>query len=326
MLMDGRTKSFEQSLTDTETVALVLLKGGEIRYERYALTGGPEVPWVSMSVAKSFVSALVGIAVHEGHITSIDDPISDYIRTDSGSAYAGVAIRDVLQMSSGARWNEDYSDPTSDALRLGAAMSGNGNLEDFVAQTPPDRPPGTLCRYNSADTQALGLLVRSATRTSLASYMQDRLCEPLGMTGPSAWLTDSTGVEAAFACLNMCARDFARLGELYRNGGRVGTTQVVPEQWVVDSTRVTSPQCHRVGEGEEALDLGYGYQWWIPPVGGGVFTAVGVYNQFVYVDPSRDAVVVKLSANRRYGLSALETDNREGENAALLHALAQQGD
>jgi CubicO group peptidase (beta-lactamase class C family) len=324
----GGAKSFEETFTSTETAALLLLHQGEIRYERYALTCAENTPWISMSVAKSFVSALVGIAIADGDIRGIDDPISDYIATGPGSAYAGVPIRDVLLMSSGARWNEDYSDPTSDALRLADAMSRSGSLADFVAGSQPENPPGAMCRYNSADTQALGLLLRKATGRGLADYMQEKLCEPLGMTNPSAWLTDAQGVEAAFACLNMTARDFARLGELYRNGGRVAGTQVVPAQWVHDSTRVTADQCEpgRAGEPDHPLGIGYGYQWWIPPGDDGEYTAVGVYNQFVYVDPKREVVMVKLSANRRYGLSETEADNREEENGAFLQALARQVD
>ena len=158
----GHQKPFEDGFVETETAALLLLHRGRVRYERYALTGGPDVRWISMSVAKSFVSALVGIAIAEGHIGGVDDPISDYIDVRAGSAYDGVSIRHVLQMASGARWNEEYSDPDSDVRRLGAAMSGQGTLEEFVASMVREHAPGTVCRYNSGDTQALGLLLVEA--------------------------------------------------------------------------------------------------------------------------------------------------------------------
>ncbi|MGB0099862.1 MAG: serine hydrolase [Nocardioides sp.] len=321
----GETRSFEEAFVGAETAALLVLHRGEIRYERYALTGGPDVAWISMSVAKSFVSALVGIAIAEGCIAGIDDPISDYIVVRPGSAYDGVTIRHVLQMSSGARWSEDYSDPTSDALRLADAMSGHGSLEEFVASMSRELTPGTVCRYNSGDTQALGLLLVRATGRSLGDYMQEKLCEPLGFTSPGAWLTDGSGMEAAFACLTLTARDFARLGELYRLGGRVGDVQVVPERWVSDSVVDSAPPLEAV-PGLDEPPVGYGYQWWIPQGSGGEFTAIGVYNQFVYVDPAREVVIVKLSANRAYGTSAEEADNREDETIELLRALAGQVD
>ncbi|GAB3200187.1 serine hydrolase [Nocardioides hungaricus] len=322
----GRDRSFEETFTSTETAALLLLHRGEVRHERYALTGGPGVQWISMSVAKSFVSALVGIAIAEGHIGGVEDPISDYIVVQPGSAYDGVRIRDVLQMSSGARWNEDYSDRSSDAFGLAAVMAGQGTLEEFVSSMSPDLAPGTVCRYNSGDTQALGLMLVRATGRSLADYMQERLCEPLGFTSPGAWITDRSGEAGAFAFLTLTARDYARLGELYRNGGRVGELQVVPEQWVVDSIADSAPPQEDEPGADGSPPLGYGYQWWIPRGPDGEFTAVGVYNQFVYVDPSREVVVVKLSANRAYGTSAEEADNREGETIEFLRALARRVD
>ena len=153
-----------------------------------------------MSVAKSVISALVGIAVGEGHISSIDQPISDYVRTTPGSAYDGVWIREVLQMSSGARWMKDYNDPVSDIYRLAAAMGNGGTLEEFVATMVRENEPGRICRYNSGDTQALGHLLVSATNRSITDYMQEKLVEPLGsvrrrigLSTRRAWRSRSPG-------------------------------------------------------------------------------------------------------------------------------------
>jgi CubicO group peptidase (beta-lactamase class C family) len=323
---DGATKSFEQFFVDTDTSALLLVEDGRIRYERYALTGGRDVPWMSMSVAKSFVSALIGIAVDEGHIGSIDDAISDYITVRPDSAYDGVSIKQVLQMSSGARWNEDYADPASDIFGLTAAMGGVGTLEDFVAGMAKESKPGTICRYSSGETQALGLLLVKATGRSISEYMQEKLVEPLGFTDPSYWLLDAPGVECAFACLNATARDFARLGELFRNGGQVDGQQVVPAAWVAASTSFDAPHLApgRPIVGDHAFDLGYGYQWWLPDGSDGEFSAIGVYNQLIYVDPSRRRVAVKLSANRAYGTTPDEATNRDHENVEFLRALVRQ--
>lgn len=321
---EGTHCSSEEFLAGTHTSALLVLRDGEIRAERYWLTGGRDVQWISWSVAKSFVSALVGIALDEGHIRSTADPISDYIAVEPGSAYDGVAIKHVLQMSSGARWNEDYNDPTSDVHRLAAAMAGAISLDTFVATMVRESEPGTVCRYNSGDTQALGALLVHATKRSLADYMREKLVERLGFESDSYWLVDGVGMEMAFAGLNMTARDFAKLGELYRNHGRWNGMQLVPEAWAHASVHADAPYL-QPGQpilADHPLDLGYGYQWWLPNGDRGEFAAIGIYNQLVYVDPSRGVTIVKLSANPTYGTSMDERTNREMENIAFLRAVS----
>lgn len=321
---EGATKSFDEFFAETDTAALLVLQDGAVRCEGYALTGGPGTQWISWSVAKSFVSALVGIAITEGHIRDIDDPISDYITVSPGSAYDGVSIRNILQMSSGARWKEDYSDPESDIIRLGMVMAGMSTLDAFIADMTPENTPGTVCRYNSADTQALGALLVRATKRSLADYMHEKLVEPLGFAAPGYWVLDGTGMEMAFAGLLLTPHDFAKIGELYRNGGLWNGTQVVPADWVRTSITADAPhvQPDAVILNDHTLPFGYGYQWWLPKGDRGEFAAIGIYNEFVYVDPSRDLVIVKLSANRAYGTTPLESTNREIETIAFLRAIA----
>ena len=321
-------RSSKAFLEQTDTAALLVLKDGHIRHELYRLSGGRDVQWISWSVAKSFVSALVGIAVAEGHISSIDDAISDYVLVEPGSAYEGVSIRHVLQMSSGARWNEDYADTTSDVHRLGATMAGAMSLDNFVATMVRDATPGTICRYNSGDTQALGALLVKATGQSLTDYMREKLVVPLGFESDAYWLVDDRGMEMAFAGLNVTARDFAKLGELYRNLGRWGGHPLVPEAWVTASVRADAPhlQPGRPVLAGHPLALGYGYQWWLPAGDRGEFSAIGVYNQLVYVDPSRGVTIVKLSANPKYGTSMNEATNREMENLAFLRGVAASFD
>lgn len=316
----------EQVLDETDTSALLVVHNGNLVHESYFKTGGPAVPWLSMSVAKSVVSALIGIAADKGLIASIEDSISDYIDVEPGSAYDGVVIRDVLQMSSGARWNEDYSDPDSDAAGLAAAMQFSPGLTGFVATMEKELQPGTVCRYNSGDTQALGLLLNHVTDGSLAEFAQSQLFEPLGIEDAGYWLLDADGMEAVFAGLLLSARDYAKIGELYRKMGRIGGQQVVPASWVEASTRSGAAHTDygNVILSNSVTPFGYGYQWWLPvPHHPEQFTALGVYNQFIYVDRDRDAVVVKLSANPRYGLSPDEADNRDMENIALLREIIQ---
>ena len=312
----GQQRSTEAFLADTDTSALLVLKDGKVVFERYWLTGGPEVRWLSMSVAKSMVSALVGAAVADRRIASVNDPISNYLPDLAGSAYEGVAIRDVLHMASGARWREDYSDGESDVFRLGQLLATGGSVAEFVRTLPREMAPGTF-RYNSADTQVLGLLVEKVTGKRLAPYTNEKLWQPVGATSPAFWLTDDGGTAHAYAGFNATARDYARLGELYRNGGRWQGRQVVAADWVRASLTPAKP---RATPGA----MGYGYQWWLPGDGDpGDFSAIGVYNQFVYVSPKNRTVVVKLSANTRYGQTNGEESDRESETFALFRAIGR---
>ncbi len=322
--LDGTAVDTEHFLDVTDTAALLVLRNGEVVHEQYRLTGGRDVQWISWSVAKSFVSALVGIAVEQGHIGSINDPISNYIDTEPGSAYDGVSIKDVLQMSSGARWNEDYSDRTSDVARLGAAMAPGGSLDEFVASAVGEVPPGTVCQYNSTDTQALGALLVRATGRSITDYMQEHLYEPLGMESDGYWLLDTLGREMAFGGVNLTARDFAKLGELYRRGGEWNGHQVVPAAWVASSIVPEAPHLewgNPVIAGE-SLDNGYGYQWWLIHGGLDQYSAIGIYNQWVFVSPHDGVTIVKLSATRSYGTTMGEETNFEAHHEAFLQSVA----
>jgi CubicO group peptidase (beta-lactamase class C family) len=323
-LHEGQARSVADFLKETDTAALLILKDGSVVFEDYWLTGGTEVTWLSMSVAKSFISALIGIAIADGDILSIDRPITHYVPELSGSAYDGVRIRDILQMSSGARWNEDYSDPSSDINRFARIFALGGSLNSLATTLEPDRAPGTFNRYNSTDTQVLGMLLVQATGRPIADYMSEKLWQPLGAQSTAYWLLDSDGMEMAFGGLNATARDYARLGELYRLGGKFNGRQIVPESWVRESVSPDAPHL-QPGADNPASDypLGYGYQWWIPEGGQGDFAAIGVYNQFIYVHPGAGMVIVKLSAFSNYGLDTSPSSYRELETLDLFQTLAE---
>jgi len=324
----GVQKSLQSLFEDTHTSALLVLQNGNVRYENYWLTGGRDVQWLSMSVAKSFISALVGIAESEGLINHLDDLIDRYVPGLRNTAFEGVSVKQVLQMSSGARWREDYADPSSEISRMGLAFGPDGSLDAFMATMVREYDPGTVCQYSSGDTQALGMLLRAVTGGSIADYMQEKLCEPLGMESPGYWIVDSQGVEAAFAGTLLTARDFAKIGELYRLGGVWGGRQLVPADYVAASIRWDSPHLApgRPLVGGHGFPLGYGYQWWVPAGNRGEFSAIGVYNQYVYVDPSRDIVIVKLSANPAYGTSHSDEDNKDEETIFGLRAICGECD
>lgn len=321
---DGQARNTETFLEETDTAALMVIADGKIVYEDYWLTGGPDVHWMSMSVGKSFVSALIGIALDEGFIESVTDPITDYVPELAGSAYDGVRMKDILQMSSGARWDEDYSDPDSDIMRFIYAFGTGASLNEFAATLERERAPGTYNYYNSTDTQTLGMLLVEATGQSLSGYAEQKLWEPLGMQDDAYWITDDAGMEMAAGGLQVTARDYAKLGQLYLQNGSWNGKQIVPAQWVHDSVTPDAP--HVMPGVDPEYPIGYGYQWWVLEGDEGEFSAIGVYNQFIYVNPTKRLVIVKLSANSGYGLTDDDSSWRELESFEWFRAIGDSLD
>lgn len=320
----GEQVETAEFLARTDTGAVLVIKDGAIQFEQYWRSGGQTQTWLSMSVAKSFISALIGIAIEQGHIRDINDPITDYAPELAGSAYDNVAIKDILQMSSGASWNEDYGDPESDINRFARVFALGGSMNKFATTLTREMAPGTYNRYNSTDTQALGMLLTAATGRSITEYMIENLWHPMGADNTGYWLTDADNMEMAFGGLNITARDYAKLGELYRLGGALNGHQIVPADWVSASIVADAP--HLVPGDNPASDwpLGYGYQWWIPEGTTGEFMAIGVYNQFIYIAPEADMVVVKLSANSAYGTPEDEGASSGFESIEFFRATVSQ--
>jgi len=320
-VFNGEARSVSTFLELTDTSALLVLVDGEIRFEQYYLTGGRHVNWLSMSVAKSFISTLIGVAVQDGLIDSIDSPITQYVPELIGSAYEGVAIVDVLEMSSGAAWNEDYADPESDVMRMARIMGIGGSLDEFTSSLKGQRTPGTYNQYNSADTQALGMLLARATGNSVTEYMQEKLWTPLGAESDAYWMVDDHQVEMAFGGLNATARDYMKVGELFRNQGTWQGTEIINADWVYASTHSDKPHLQPGENPASDYPMGYGYQWWLMDGDEGEYSAIGVYNQFIYVNPTKNLVIVKLSAFSDYAASPDEDGYREFESIALFRAI-----
>ena len=324
-IFEDKVVNVDEYLSRTDTSALLILKDGKIGYENYWLTGGKNVQWLSMSVAKSFISALIGIAIDQGHIKSIDDAVTEYVPQLKNSAYDNVRIKDILQMSSGASWNEDYSDPNSDINRSAKILAIGGSLDEFTASLKNELKPGSFNRYNSTDTQVLGMLLREATGSSVTQYMQKMLWSSIGAEDNAYWILDSENMELVYAGLNATARDYAKLGELYRLEGNINGKQIVPSSWVRASVKPDAPHLMPGDNPLSDFPMGYGYQWWVPDSSGD-FSAIGVYNQFVYVSPKNNMVVVKLSANRIYGTSEEVSKLSELEGISFLKAVTNQND
>jgi CubicO group peptidase (beta-lactamase class C family) len=242
-----------------------------------------------------------------------------------GSGYEDVSIKDVLQMSSGVRFNEDYGDFNSDINRFSRATAFGTSLDDFSASLDREREPGTYHHYVSIDTQVLGMVLTRATGKSLTHYLSEKIWQPLGMEHQAYWLADDNNMELALGGLNVSLRDYAKLGWLYLNQGtwtdkQHNTQQIVPKQWVIDSTTADAP--HLVaGENNSASSssFGYGYQWWLPLGAEDEFSAQGIYNQYIYIDPDQNLVIVKNSANYRFTDKSL---NWTAKHYAMFRAIS----
>jgi len=274
------------------------------------------------SLNKSFVSALVGIAIAEAKIGSVNDTVTQYVPELKGSAYDGVKLKDVLQMSSGASWDESYSDWKSDVNRFGRAFALGSSLDHFITTLKREHTPGTYHRYNTMDTQVLGFVLRRATGQSNADYLESRIWQPLGMQDDALWITDDEGKELAAGGLNATLRDFAKLGQLYLHRGNWHGQQVVPAAWVIASVTPDAPHLMPGKRSTSAGVMGYGMQWWVPD-NRGDYTAIGVFNQFIYVNPELQLVIAQTSANHLYGTGGSD-DDREDENIAFFKAVEEQ--
>lgn len=317
----GQDLDLETYLAENASTGLLVLMDGRIAHESYWLGHSREGRHISWSVAKSFVSALVGIAVAEGRIASIELPITDYLPDFHGTGYDGVAIRDILEMSSGVRFNEDYGDFSSDINRFSRAIALGGTMDSFARTLVRAKDPGSYHHYVSIDTQMLAMLLTRVTGQSITRLLYEDIWDPVGMAYPGYWMLDAEGMEVALGGLNATLRDYARFGQLYLDEGRVGNRQVVPATWVRDSTTARAPHL-KTGPGNPASSStwGYGYQWWIPDPDRGDYTAAGIYNQYVYVNPEHRVVIAKNSANRRY---IPERQATKDEHIAMFRAIAE---
>jgi CubicO group peptidase (beta-lactamase class C family) len=288
---NGKTYTPEQFLDRTYTNALLVMKDGKIVYENYRNNTNERTRFMGWSMTKSFTSALIGIALSEGRIKSIDDRIDSYLPELKGGGYEGVTIRQIMQMRSGVDYEEryDFANPGIAASNHIAALVKNvARFADRARTIKRLHKPGEVFQYKTLDTAVLGwLLERVSGGSTIAAYMTQRLWEPLGAESDGFFIMDGppgVGREFNGAGFNATLRDYARFGLMMMNGGRANGHQIVPAEWVALSTRPTDPK---------AGDNGYGMQWWT--FGHGAYSAIGLQGQYIYVDPGTRTVVVKLS-------------------------------
>lgn len=288
---DGQRVDLYDVISMNRVAGMLILHRGEIVFENYQLGNDQHSRWMSMSVAKSVTAMLIGAAIKDGAITSIDDQIVRYLPVLKGSGYDGVTVRQLLQMASGVAWNETYTDPTSDRRRMLEAQISQqpGAILKLMASLPRAAAPGSVWNYSTGETQVAGALVQAATGKAVADYLSEKIWAPLGMQADASWWLESeNGLEIGGSGLSATLRDYGRFGLFMLNDGVINRKRVLPEGWMKDASRA-----REIG----GKQVKYGYMLW--PMHGNSYAAEGIFGQYVFVDPDKQLVVVMLSAQAK---------------------------
>ncbi|MFN4039953.1 MAG: serine hydrolase domain-containing protein [Erythrobacter sp.] len=284
-LSDGLQSELRALMAASNAAGIMVVQNGKVRFEAYGLGLGADDRWTSFSVAKSFTSTLLGAAIKDGFISSLDDPVTRYIPQLAGSAYEGVTVRQLAMMTSGVKWNEDYTDPASDVARMNFYTLEYGPDAIIMQMKGLEREaePGTKWVYKTGETNLIGVLVENAVGKSLAEYARTKIVEPAGFAGGLFWMVDPRGGNIGGCCLSLRLSDYARMGLFALEGGK-GT---VPEGWFAEAGKPL------VDFGPAAPGFGYGYQWWAYPDGN--YGAQGIFGQAITLVPEKDLVVAVVS-------------------------------
>ncbi len=315
----GNDENLKDALEYYETDGLIVLRNNNLLYENYWHGNTQTSKHISWSVAKSFLSALMGIAVDQGLIDSIDDPVTKYLDDFKGTGYEAVPIKDLLQMSSGIKFNEDYADYNSDINRFGRTISFGTPMRDFAKSLENEKEPGTYHHYVSIDTQMLAMVLQEVTGKSVTESLQEHIWNKIGMQDDAYYMVDDSGMEVALGGLNATLRDYAKFGLLYLNRGDWNGDQVVPSEWV-DASHATDEDHLVPGDNPNSSSVwGYGYQWWVPGFPSTEYTASGVYNQYIFIDPENRVVIAKTSSNHRF---TSEKEESKAAHVSMFRAIA----
>ena len=295
----GAPWTLDTYLDANRVTAVLVLKNGRIALERYRSGNGERTRWMSMSVAKSVTSTLVGAAIRDGRIQSLSDPVTRYVPSLARSAYEGVTVRDLLLMASGVKWNEEYTDRGSDRRRLLDAQIGQvpGSAMAIMKSLPRAAEPGTRYNYSTGETQVIAELVRRAVGKPLAEYLSERIWRRFGMEADANWWLDApNGVEIGGSGLSATLRDYGRFGLFVLGEGVASGEKILPDGWIREAT---APKTLRGA----TQPMEYGYLWWTATTErgkrDGAYAARGIYGQGVFVNPRAQVVVVVLSAQQK---------------------------
>ncbi|SBW09692.1 Beta-lactamase [uncultured delta proteobacterium] len=296
---------------------LVMHKGAVIQEHYRGGCGGYDGGrWTSFSMAKSLTGLLVGAAVADGHIRSLDDRVAAYLPELAKGAYAEVTVRQLLTMTSGVAWNENYRDPASDVAKLADLADGaEHSFLAYMAARPRKAEPGTVFTYSTGEAGVIGHLVRRATGKSLAAYMSEKIWSKLGMERDAVWITDRSGAEVSGCCFSATLRDYARMGRFMLEGGVIDGKAVLPPGWMRETATASKPS--------RAQNRPYGYQMWVRE--NGAYQASGIFGQLIHVDPERELVIVMLSAWENAVGTVEQHQDRRAYIAAVKKALAARG-
>lgn len=310
--MDGEPWTIDRYLEDQRAAGIVVLHNGQVRFERYRMGADVDARWTSFSVAKSLTSTLVGAAIVDGHIESLDAPVTDYIPELAGGGYDGVTVQQLLTMTSGVRWNEDYTDPNSDVSLFNQVTPEPGidPVVTYMRNLPSEAEPGTRWQYNTGETNLIGVLVANATGIPLADYLSQQVWAPFGMAQDGEWIVNAGGNEIAGCCISATVRDYARFGLFVLGDGMIGEERVVPEGWFADAT---TRQADIGYPGR-----GYGYQWWT--FDDGSFAAQGIFGQGIFIDLARNLVIAS-NGNWPVASNALYRERRNAFYRAVQAAV-----
>lgn len=275
-------------MDDQRVAGVLVIQDGRIRLERYGLGISETDRWVSFSMTKSLTSTLIGAAIADGSIDGLDDPVVRYLPGLADGGYDGVTLRQLLTMTSGVRWNEDYTDPESDVARFLSepVRDGQNPVVSFMSRLPREAEPGTRWNYSTGETNLVGTLVAAAENKPLAQLLSERIWSRAGMEADAFWALDQGGREIGGCCVSAVLRDWGRVGLMALEDGVVGGERITPEGWFAEAG---SKQADTGTPGE-----GYGYQWWTQD--DGVFNAYGIFGQSIRIDSERKLVIVILSA------------------------------
>jgi CubicO group peptidase (beta-lactamase class C family) len=291
----ARNSGLDDYLSRNRTTGLLILKGDTILVERYQYDRKPEHRMNSYSMAKTIVGMLVGVALSEGRIQSLDDRAERYVAELKGTPYGETPIRHLLTMSSGVRFIENYggSDDVATLTRLSVLGGSEGGAATVMPFRTRDGAPGERFSYSSAETQVLGLVLRAATAKPLADYLSAKIWQPMGAEADASWALDKGGYETAYFAVNATVRDYARLGMLLANDGALDGRQIIPGAWV---RAATTPPARPFEPGHASPFFGYGYQTWIMPGPDREFALRGLRGQAVFVHPRSKLVMVHTAA------------------------------
>ena len=287
------SSSLDSILQSVNTTAYLVIKGNEIQEEYYWDNTNINTISNSFSAAKSYISTLIGLAIQDGYIKSVNDPVGNYLEDFTKNGKEKITIKHLLQMSSGLSWTESYSGPFS----ITTEAYYDNDLVKTISSLEVDHAPGNDYVYRSGDTQILGLLLRKVTGYTISEYAYLKLWNPLGAEHDALWsLDDKQGNEKAFCCLNATARDYARLPRLYLNNGKWNGKQLLDSNYIKESLTPTG----KFDPQSKANCNFYGYQWWLIPnyKGHDIFYARGILGQFMIAIPKLDIIIVRLGHDR----------------------------